>query len=219
MQTKFEKQLKHSPLFPLSPYQIEASAIEWEDFCENSTLLRREGLIDSVKNAAYIDKHNSIDFSNVNISSYLASTLAAYLCEKLLKMQRSFNFETVMSHPGKIDLLKQASENGFKTYLYYVATEDSAINIERVEIRVENGGHSVPKSKIVERYSKSINNLPKAIELTSRAYIFDNSRNHSLEESGTEPELIASFFDNHPEFIAEEIPAWFETTIINYLSE
>ncbi len=60
----------------------------------------------------------------------------------------TFTFETVMSHPDKIELLHKAQQSGFRTYLYYVATEDPEINISRVENRVSSGGHPVPREKI-----------------------------------------------------------------------
>ena len=41
-------------------------------------------------------------------NSYFASVAADFLRQKLLAVRRSFTFETVMSHSGKMDLLKQA---------------------------------------------------------------------------------------------------------------
>ena len=51
------------------------------------------------------------------INSYFASVAADFLRQKLLAEQRSFTFETVMSHPSKVDLLKQAQAAGYRTYL------------------------------------------------------------------------------------------------------
>ena len=80
-----------------------------------------------------------------------------------------------MSHPGKVDLLKQAQAAGYRTYLYFVATDDPAINISRVRNRVKLGGHAVPEDRIEKRYHRSLDLLMKAIRHTNRAYIFDNS--------------------------------------------
>ena len=62
-----------------------------------------------------------------------------------------------------------------KIYLYYIATKNPAINIERVDNRVEEGGHFVPKDKIESRYYKTMENLYSAILLSDKAYLFDNS--------------------------------------------
>jgi predicted ABC-type ATPase len=42
------------------------------------------------------------------INSYIASVAAEFLRQKLLAARRTFTFETVMSHPSKVDLLQQA---------------------------------------------------------------------------------------------------------------
>ena len=64
-----------------------------------------------------------------------------------------------MSSPDKIDFLAEARRRGFRTYLYYVATVDPLININRVANRVRMGGHPVPEEKIVSRYARSLDLL------------------------------------------------------------
>jgi len=44
----------------------------------------------------------------------------------------SFSFETVMSHPSKIDVLKQARSLGYSNVLYFVALESPELNVARV---------------------------------------------------------------------------------------
>jgi predicted ABC-type ATPase len=92
-----------------------------------------------------------------------------------LKNKTSFSFETVMSHPSKIDVLKQAHERDFRTTLFYVSTENPDINVMRVKHRVSLGGHDVPESKIRERYYKSLNLLPEAIAHSDVTYLRDSS--------------------------------------------
>lgn len=64
-----------------------------------------------------------------------------------------------MCHPSKLEFLKQAKKSRFKIYLYFIATKNPAINIERVDNRVEEGGHSVPKDKIESRTLLLLRNL------------------------------------------------------------
>ena len=61
-----------------------------------------------------------------------------------------------MSDPGKVEVLRQAKGLGFRTYLYYVATDAPEINVSRVSLRVSQGGHDVPVDKIVSRYHRSL---------------------------------------------------------------
>jgi predicted ABC-type ATPase len=137
-------------------------------------------------------------------NSYLASVIADFIRITLLTQRASFSFETVMSSPDKIALLTRARSLGYRVYLYYVATEDSAINISRVNNRMRLGGHPVPEGKIIARYQRSLGLLGQAIRQTDRAYIFDNSRDEQ------EHTWIAEVTDaNKLEIKTDQIPAWF----------
>lgn len=62
----------------------------------------------------------------------------------MLLLRRRFSFETVFSHPSNLEIMQEAVAQGYKVYLYYVSTEDPEINKYRVNLRVTQGGHSVP---------------------------------------------------------------------------
>lgn len=121
--------------------------------------------------------NHKLIFSDVLVNSYFASVCADFIRKKLLAMQKSFTFETVMSSYDKIELLKLSKKQGYRNYLYYIATSDPLINISRVKNRVALKGHDVPKDKIISRYYRSLKYLKEAVKLSHRAYIFDNSSN------------------------------------------
>lgn len=120
-------------------------------------------------------------------SSYLAATLAEAIRQELLHEGKTFTFETVMSHESKIAFMRAARERGYRIYLYFVATDDPTINIDRVHRRVLQGGHPVPDDKVIDRYHKSIALMTEACEVAHRAYIFDNS--------GSKHKLLAEVTD------------------------
>ena len=108
--------------------------------------------------------------------------------------------------------LAEAQQSGFRTYLYYIATSDPAINVSRVAHRVALGGHPVPREKIVERYHRSLALLRDAIGYTNRAYIFDNSVN-STEQKHT---WLAEITDGTKvELKTEKTPAWFVRAVLD----
>jgi predicted ABC-type ATPase len=132
--------------------------------------------------------------SGVDLGFYInpdviAETLAGSYEDRVAQAQRiadeqrqdclarrvSFSFETVMSHPSKIDVLKQARAADYLVALYFVATESPELNIARVRQRVSLGGHDVPQDRIVARYQRTIALLPQAILQSDRALLFDNS--------------------------------------------
>lgn len=124
-----------------------------------------------------------------------------YIRNKLLEARLSFTFETVMSSDDKVAFMLRARASGYRTYLYFVATEDPEININRVRNRVAAGGHPVPTEKIVQRYGRCLSLLPAAVAASNRAYIFDNS--------GADLVLLAEVTDGTDlEFKVEEIPDW-----------
>ena len=101
-----------------------------------------------------------------------------------------------------------AQKYGYRTYLYYIATDDPIINISRVKNRVKLGGHPVPEEKITSRYYRSLNLLLDAVKATNRTYVFDNSSdNHIWLCEITEAKEIKLKVNN--------IPKWFKEAIID----
>jgi predicted ABC-type ATPase len=94
---------------------------------------------------------------------------------ELLARRGSYSFETVMSHPSKIDEMLEARALGYEVSLYFVGVDDPLINVRRVAQRVARGGHDVPEDKIVARYHRTMELLPKAMIAANRSVIFDNS--------------------------------------------
>jgi predicted ABC-type ATPase len=141
-------------------------------------------------------------YLNVPVNSYFASVIADLIRQRLLEKGVSFTFETVMSHPRKVELMREAQARGYRTYLYFVSTENPEINVDRVEIRVQEGGHPVEPAKVRERYVKSLNLLPEAVAASDRAYVFDNSGHSSV--------LLAEVTGGTQlEYRTEDIPDWF----------
>lgn len=165
-----------------------------------SPLLARAGLT-SV--AAQVELTGSaIHVPNDQINAYVAAVLADFLRRELLAKGESFTFETVMSSPDKVDFMLEARAAGYRTYLYFVATADPAINLERVQLRVAQGGHDVPEDRVRERYTRSIGLLAPACAASNRTFVFDNSGEaHRLVAEVTDGEEMA--------LVSNDLPAWF----------
>jgi predicted ABC-type ATPase len=138
------------------------------------------------------------------------NTFAAQLIDALrhvaLELGYSLTYETVFSHPGKLEFLKRASHLDYRVYLYFIGTETPEINIERVKERVSKDEHDVPEDKIISRYYRSIDLLPDAIEFVDRCYVFDNSdKSHVLV---IEIEKVDDFLEVTQ--VSETIPKWLE---------
>ena len=202
-----ERTLTESKVLFFDSYQLNIAENELQGFFKNSTFspVKRDELglwskLSVVNNTLHV---------NATIDSYLAADIAAFIRQQLLANGLSFTYETVMSHEGKIDFLQHARDNGYRVYLYFIATEDAEINVSRVNVRVAQHGHYVPPEVIANRYYKSLQQLKKAVKKTDRAYIWDNSGKASLLiaeiTAGTDVKIIDT----------DKVPNWF----VKYLVE
>jgi len=190
----------------VASYGVTTSADEVLGFFQNSSFLIERNLNADAAKLEFVDGH--VLFREVKVNSYFASVAVDFMRQKLLETGVTFTYETVMSHRSKVDFLRLAQEKGFRTYLYYVATEDPDINISRVESRVARGGHNVSRDKIIDRYYRSLDLLADAVQYANRAYIFDNS--------SPEKVWVAEVTDNAILILkTDRLPHWFVMSLWN----
>jgi predicted ABC-type ATPase len=197
-----EASIRNSGRLSLASFGLDTTTEEIQQHFASSVLLQRHSLSND---AATIQCRGAeLYFGEIRFNSYHASVLSDFLRRKALQLSKSFSFETVMSSPDKIALLREAQSQGFRTYLYYVATEDPAINIERVKLRTAQGGHDVPEDKIVSRYHRSLQLLIDAVRFTNRAFFFDTSASTGW--------YFAKVTDGKQlQLESNEMPNWFQT--------
>jgi predicted ABC-type ATPase len=133
---------------------------------------------------------------------YAAAREADRQREELLLARASMAFETVMSHPSKIEFAIAARDAGYRVTLIFVGVASSEISVRRVSQRVANGGHDVPRQKIIDRYHRVMSLLPQAIRSVDRALLFDNS------DELTGATLIAEFRDGREIYRVVNAPQW-----------
>ena len=75
----------------------------------------------------------------------------------------------------KLDILEKAKKEGYFIKCIFVLTVDPLINVARVETRVASGGHDVERTKIIERYYKSLNNIKRLMEFCDILHVYDNT--------------------------------------------
>lgn len=216
-----ERDLKTKPVLDLSQFDIRIDAVKLVDYLSNATrpLSNADG---NGSKGPLISVPPVIDVSLIDLSgniidSYLAARILDYIRKELLALKVGFTFETVMSHESKVKFLKDAQEQGYRTYLYFVTTEDPDINVDRVKQRVKNGGHPVEESKIRERYFRSMEMLIDAIEVSDRAFLYDNSSNavdqsvsYICEVTNGDTLTINPCFKG-------DFPIWFEKYVLVHL--
>ena len=155
-----------------------------------STITKMANIIEPYINADDIKKAN-----------YCTDIEAAVMADEkrnaLIDDNESFTFETVLSTDRNLNLLRRAKEKGYFIRCIYVLTANPQINVNRVFIRTQSGGHNVPKEKILSRYTKALKLIPQLIEICDVCHIYDNSN---------EPERI--FKKRKTEFFCWENAFW-----------
>ncbi len=93
----------------------------------------------------------------------------------LMNSNESFAFETTLSTKTYKQRLLQAKELGFNIKLLFFWLPSIEMAINRVKIRVSEGGHNIPKDVIARRYKRGIENLFKIyLPLCDSFLILDN---------------------------------------------
>jgi predicted ABC-type ATPase len=136
-----------------------------------TSLLARRGVL--FLNADMIAK--SISTDKPEAVSYNAANVVEKIREEFLSQGISFCFETVFSHPSKVDFLANARAHGYHVVLVYIHLDTIELNQARVSQRVAEGGHDVPSEKIKSRLPRTRQHIASALHLVNEAYLLDNS--------------------------------------------
>jgi predicted ABC-type ATPase len=100
-------------------------------------------------------------------------------------IERGIDFvvETVLSSDKYLDDVAQAITSGYRIGVIYVCLASPEYSVGRVALRHAQGGHDVPRERIVERWYRSIAMLGRLVPTADQLLVFDNS--------DEEPVLIA----------------------------
>ncbi len=192
--------------FSFKTYKVTVYHDEFVTHAISSGLINKDFSSSKFKKS-YKLENNKIELIDTKADERLAQLIADFLRRKLLQEKKKFSFETVFSHPSKLDIIKEAAGAGYKVYLYFVSTENPEINKYRVKLRVKEGGHAVPEDKIEQRYYRSLELLHEAAQYTYQSFFFDNSTN------GEEFRLFAHFKkvkgEKKWDYMDSEFPDWF----------
>jgi len=196
-------------------FPIKFSEADLYEFLDNSSFQQR---MDFKLSEAFEIKDSIISLKNHNLpeTTYISAALSEYLRKKMImESNSSFAFETVFSHKSKLDEIKFAKENGYQVYLYFIATDNVFLNLERIQGRITKGGHFVPVEKIKDRYLRSLDNLFDAIKLADKVFFFDNSEQEQVKEYSYFAEKKNNALHISPGTI---IPWWFNEYVLGKMA-
>ncbi|MBN2068432.1 MAG: zeta toxin family protein [Opitutales bacterium] len=104
-----------------------------------------------------------------------AWTLGKELLEQAISGKQTYAFETTLGGTTISRLLTEAAKAGIKVNIWYAGLESVELNIARVNARVAQGGHDIPKAEIRKRWDSSRRNLIKLLPHLHSLRLYDNS--------------------------------------------
>lgn len=108
--------------------------------------------------------------------SFQAGRIMLERIEELINISVDFAFETTLTTLSYINTIKLAKEKGYSVTLLFFWLNDVDLAIERVKLRVSEGGQNIPEETIRRRYFRGTNNLiNKFIEVCDFWIVIDNS--------------------------------------------
>ena len=112
----------------------------------------------------------------------------------------NFSFESTLSGKSWVPILRQAADQGYRVSIYFLFLSSIEKSLKRIAKRVQQGGHSVPKSAVRRRYPRCFENFWNLYRpLAEDWYVFDNSNKA--------PKLILTK-DEFEDFERDEQDSW-----------
>ena len=100
-----------------------------------------------------------------------------------------FGFETTLSGKTYVKVLEEVNKRGYLIHIFFLWISDVELALERIRLRVRNGGHHIPEDVVRRRFIRSLPNFLRIYKPLANSWvIFDNSgdipRMIAIEESG-----------------------------------
>ncbi|MGN7762607.1 hypothetical protein [Paenibacillus sp. 22594] len=107
--------------------------------------------------------------------------------------------ETTLAGGNVIRQIRDQRNEALKS-LCFVGLGDVRLNIERVAMRVKNGGHHIETEDIIRRNVTSMNNLLSHLDQIDHLVVIDNSK--------ADGEIIFEVDKGGIKYYLDELPEW-----------
>lgn len=162
-----------------------------------------------------VARNDFADVADVGERNYLAWKECNAQRDAMLARRVTFGFETVGSHPSKLEFIDQAHEFGYVVTVMFVATEDPKINIERIANRVSKGGHGVPDEKVISRHKRTLAMLHDYYLKADNMSVWDNSETSPDENAHTIKKLLVKNARETIVFERADEVTWFKKYLLD----
>ncbi len=94
---------------------------------------------------------------------------------------KSFAFETTLASKGYLRLIQQAKNASYSVTLLFLLLESTELAIERVKVRVREGGHDIPEADIRRRFERGLQNFFQHYRFQVDSWILVNNSSENID--------------------------------------
>lgn len=114
--------------------------------------------------------------SNFEKASFQAGKILLNDIKNKIKNDESFSFESTLSGVTYLSIIETAKKKGYKIVIYFLMVKNISINLQRINERVQFGGHDIPEITVKRREEKCLDNFwNKYRFLADEWFIIDNT--------------------------------------------
>lgn len=135
----------------------------------------------------------------------LGESIAKQRMSGYIERQESFMIESNLSKSSDYDWIENMQRHGYDVVLYFLGTDDTEINKDRVLTRVAQGGHDIAVPIIEQRHRMGITYLKSKVLNFTEAYLYDSSKRI--------PQQVAVLKQGRIIERINEIPLWVKETL------
>jgi predicted ABC-type ATPase len=138
------------------------------------------------------------------LGAYQAAELTDAMRRARFELSESFIFQTVFSDPvgEKLRFLEEAAAAGYNVMLFFIGISGPDVAVDRVGMRVLEGGHGVPPEKLENRYPRTMENLRLALLRLPQVLVYDT-------DDLRQPFRLTALFANGKSVSLEQpVPRW-----------
>ncbi len=118
-------------------------------------------------------------------AAFRAGRLMLEEINRYVELNEDFGFETTLSGRSFLGLIRDLKKRGYEVHFFFLWVSTVELALERVRVRVLEGGHGVPEPIVRRRFDRSIRNFLVNYRRLGDSWTL-------LDNSGATPTVIAT---------------------------
>ena len=170
--------------------------------CGKSSLT---GVLQSQKVCNFLELGTIIDVDKLNVqygNALEGGKAAIRLINDCLEKGTSFTQETTLSGVRTERTIRLAKEKGYTVRLYYVGLDSLEESLLRIQNRVANGGHNIPKHEVERRFRHRFEDLKRILPYCDEAAFYDN-QNGFVQVAEYQQGVLVPLIEEPPRWIQD----------------